>query len=193
MGPYKVGLKYVFIAGIAALTVAIPVSADAAPTDYRRVQVYVHPTFGADRFLGNLGDTSSWSVGFGLTQGIQWRWFGVNLTVATDYFLTRQQPPPFNTGVQTATVRLSGRFLLPIWDVRLFAEPAVGRSSVISIALIDETGPQLHFHTVGGRLGVRYMGMDPLYLELGGGIDYAIELHEPLGHIGFSVGILSLL
>ena len=144
--------------------------------------------------MGHLQRLAGWGLGMGVTQGVQFGWFGVNLTLDTDFFLTAQRPPPFNHGLQTAAARFATRFLLPVWDLRLFAETAVQRVSIISNALVEETGPQLYFHTIGGALGVRYMGLSPFHIEAKGCTDYAVDLDESWT-LGFEIsfGLHSLL
>ena len=84
--------------------------------------------------------------------------------------------------------------LAPVWDLRLFSELAVERVSIISNALVEETGPQLYFHTVGGALGVRYMGLSPFYVEVKSTADYAVDLDQTW-LLGFEIsfGLYSLL
>lgn len=166
----------------------------AAPTDYRRTQIYFHPTVRTSHFMQSLEQDAGWSIGMGFTQGIQFGWFGLNLSVDSDFFLTAQQPPPFDHGLQTAAARFATRFLAPVWDLRLFSELAVQRVSVISNTLVDQTGPDLSFHTVGGALGMRYAGLGTFYVEFKTTADYAVDLDESW-ILGFelSFGLRSLL
>ena len=169
-------------------------AADAVPPDFRRTQVYFQPSVRMNHFMGHLQNVTGWSLGMGVTQGVQFGWFGINLTIDTDFFLTAQSPPPFNHGLQTAGARFATRFLAPVWDLRLFSEAAVQRFSIISNALVEEIGPQLYFHTTGGALGARYVGLSPFYVEVKTTADYAVDLDESwLLGIEISFGLHSLL
>ena len=176
------------------LIIAVPLAVGGGGQDYRRTQVYVHPSFQVTRYMGALNADTGWGVGMGFTQGIQFGWIGFNLTVDTDFFLTNQSAPPFNTGFQQATVRAAGRFLAPVWDLRLFSEISAQRLSFISNALVEITGDRLAFHGVGGALGARYMGMQPIYFEIRADADYLIDLDQTWGiGIGVAIGLRSLL
>ncbi|MCA9562597.1 MAG: hypothetical protein KC561_03865 [Myxococcales bacterium] len=172
---------------VAALCVALSAwPAQAAPPDYRRPQVYFHPGLQMSQFFGSLEGSVARSIGFSITQGLQYRWIGLNLTIDTDYFLTSQDGLPFNSGLQTASFRLAGRFLVPVWNLRLFLEVAAARMSLVSNAVIEETGPELHIHSAGGALGVRY-DLGGFYFELRTDVDYPFELDGGL-LMTFSLG-----
>jgi len=131
--------RRVAIAWAWACLIATAPSAAAAdpPADFRRTHVYAHPAFQAGRFLGAVGDEADTGFGISFTQGAQFGWFGVNITIDTAYFLTRQDPPPFNRSLQIAGVRFAGRFVYPFGDVRTFGEVSFRRIGFISNALTE--------------------------------------------------------
>ncbi len=168
--------------------------ASAQPADFRRTQVYIHPTVQADRFFGALHDGTGWGLGMGVTQGVQFGWLGVNVTLDTDFYLTRQAVPPFTRGLQHAAVRVAARLAYPVWDFRLLAEVGVQRMSFISNPLVSETGDALAYHALGGAVGLRYDGLRPLYFELWTSFDSFVDLDDSrLLGVGLSIGVRSLL
>jgi hypothetical protein len=146
------------------------------------------------RFLGSLQDNTGWGLGFGLSQGFLYKWFGFNLTLDTDYFLSDAPPPPFNSGLQLAGVRLAARARYPLRQLVLFTESHYRHTSLSSNALVNEIGSALSHDTFGIALGARYIGISPLYLECSTDWDYFPGLkNTSLIRIGLAFGVRSLL
>lgn len=153
------------LAVLAVVVAAAPVGAQT-PVDYRRTTVFVQPSLSARHFVGPLGDRSGWSLGVGVTQGVQFGYFGFHVTLDTDYFLSDQQPPPFNSGFQISGFDVAGRFAYPLGDFRLFATAGYRRVGFISNTLVLQTGPDLAYHALSTGAGVRLVQLAPFYVEL---------------------------
>jgi hypothetical protein len=155
------------LAGLTCLA-ALPRGADAqVRADFRRTSVFVQPSLSLRHFLGPLGDQSSWSLGVGITQGVQFGFLGVQVTLDTDYFLSHQTPPPHNAGFQISGLDVSTRFQYPFGDFRAFALVGYRRVGFISNALVLETGPDLAYHALSTGAGLRFLHLAPFYFELG--------------------------
>lgn len=164
------------------------------PPDFRRPQVFVHPSIRISHFVGPLGDVSGWGVGMGLTQGAQFGGFAVAVTIDTDYFLTSQEPPTFNKGMQIGGVRAAFRYMIPFDDFRPFAELGYHYIGFISNTLVSVTGPGLSHHALSGGLGFRYTQPSPFYLELKADWDWIPGLEDSsLFSVSFSFGLRAIL
>jgi hypothetical protein len=165
------------------------------PADFRRTQIYIQPNLQMSRFVGSLfGEDVGWGVGLGVMQGAQFEWIGFNLTIDTDYYLTHQEPPPFNRSLQVASVRAAARVVYPFRDYRPFLEVAGRRISFISNPLVERSGPKLVHYSLGGAAGVRLLHLSPLYLELRGGWDFVLDLEDTqVLTLGLALGVRSVL
>jgi hypothetical protein len=164
------------------------------PADFKRPQVYVHPTFQVSQFIGALSDATGTGVGMAVTQGMQFGYWGVNLTIDTHFFLTDQEAPPFNNSLQIAGARLAGRFVYPFDATRVFGELSVRRIGFISNTLGDITGPELNFHSVGLGVGLRFLQLAPLYFETRASYDLVFDLADTsMLTFDFAIGVRSVL
>ncbi|MBN1944161.1 MAG: hypothetical protein JW797_00740 [Bradymonadales bacterium] len=166
------------------------------PPGFRRTQVYLQPSFQMSRFVGPLAGDTGWSVGFGATQGIQFGYFGANITLNTDYFLTTEasKPPPYQHGLQIARFHLAGRFMVPFGEFWPFLEISATRLSLISNSLVEQMGPELNHHAFGGALGIRLVQLSPLFIEIQSNWEYLVGMEESsLVTVQLALGVRTLL
>lgn len=170
---------------LVALTLAsaVPASGQDGP------EVYFQPGVTTESFTGQVGRFASASIGVSATQGIQLDIIGAYLSLATNYHLTNQPPPPYTRGLQTFNISTGLRVRLPL-DV---IEPSIGieysNLGVVSNALNRFTGDRLSFNGVGALLAARWRVAPPFYVELNSTTRYYFDMINPTASVGFTAAI----
>lgn len=139
---------------------------------------------GVRHWTGLLADETQTGLTLSWDQSLQYRYFGFNMGIGTAYYLTNQEPPPLSRGMQTYSLRLGPRGMLPWGKLRFYSDLQYERLGVVSNALVRKTGEALSYNAIGGALGIRYL-TGPLVLGIRGSYSQVIEFQA--GMVGLSL------
>ncbi len=169
-----------------ALVVGWSASASAQRATFNRPSAQTSFGLGFRRWTGILAEDTQTGVTVDWVQSLQYRYFGFQASIGTGFFLTDQEPPPLERGMQTYSLRLGPRFLLPWRTFRFYADLEYERLGVISNALVRKTGQALGFNALGGALGARAL-YGPVLIDVRG--SYVQVMEFDAGLLGLSVHI----
>ncbi len=162
---------------------AVPLRAQEGP------EVFFQPAVTTQSFTGEVGRYASASIGVSATQGVQFDVIGAFLTLATNYHLTNQPPPPYTRGLQTFGISAGLRFRLPIDPI----EPHLGveytNLGVVSNTLNRFTGSRLNFNAIGIVAAAKWQFAPPIYVEFSGHTRYFVDMLDPTLSFGASLGL----
>lgn len=162
---------------------ALPLRAQEGP------EVFFQPAITTQSFTGEVGRYASASIGVSATQGVQFDHIGAFLTLATNYHLTNQPPPPYTRGLQTFGISAGLRFPIPLDPI----EPHIGieytNLGVVSNTLNRFTGSRLNFNAVGMLAAAKWRFAPPMYLEVSGHGRYFIDMLNPTFSFGASIAL----
>lgn len=162
----------------------------AAPAHAQQTrQVYTGVGATSSAFVGELGRLTSPGFGLHLTQGLQLGLLGGQLTVGTDYYLTRQDGPPLTRSLQTFTVAAGPRVAVPLPLVRVFGDVEYAAVGLLTNSLTATTGARGTAHGVGGAVTARLEAMLPVYIEVRFGVRSLFGLDAPATYWGLSVSL----
>lgn len=140
-------------------------------------------------FTGDVGQFSSASIGISATQGLQFGIIGATLTIATDFHLTNQPPPPYARGLRTFTIA-TGIRIMPAGDlIRPIVSVEYANLGVVSNALIRHTGPRQHFNGIGASVGARLQLVAPFHVEALFHTRYLVDMQSPTFHLGGTIAL----
>jgi len=138
-------------AAVLCVAVVLPAGADARPPS---------STFSAAAgprvVTGPLGTDVKRGLGAELHQTLRWRHGGVDFWIETNYFVTTQNPPPLTRELQLFGFGVGPRAYLPIESFELMAGAGYQRIGLGPNPLVERTGPDANYHTVGGTVGIGY-------------------------------------
>ncbi|MFT6398344.1 MAG: hypothetical protein ACJAYU_003102 [Bradymonadia bacterium] len=173
-----------------SLIVAIMLTVWAAPLRAQEgPEVFFQPAITTQSFTGEVGRYASASIGVSATQGVQFDLVGAFLTLATNYHLTNQPPPPYTRGLQTFGISAGLRLRIPIEPV----EPHIGieytNLGVVSNTLNRFTGSRLNFNALGLIAAAKWRIAPPIYVEVSGHGRYFIDMLNPTLSFGVSIAL----
>jgi hypothetical protein len=165
---------------LAALTLAAT-PAWANRTSFEQPTAQLTFSGGLKQWTGALSEDAGSGLSLDITEALHYRYLGFQLSVGTAYYLTQQQAPPLSTGVQTYSLRLGPRLILPFGDFEALLDLEYERLGLISNALIRQTGPGLGFHAFGASASARWVPL-PFLVELRAGFTWVPDLDS--GQLG---------
>lgn len=139
------------IALVAAVLAGMPSDARARAPD-STFSLSTGPRF----VTGPLGSDVKRGIGAELHQALRWRHGGVDFWIETSYFVTTQEAPPLTRELQVFGFGGGPRAYVPIGSFELMAGAGYQRVGFGPNALVERTGPEANYHTVGGTVGVGY-------------------------------------
>lgn len=153
------------VMGCAALLV---LGAPMAHADEPRAEVYAQAGLSTSRLTGIPGRYTSGSIGFMAAQGVLLGPVGFEVSLASDFFLTNQPPPPYTRGLQTFTLSVGPRGAWRLPPAVLLAGVEYSSVGIASNALTRWTGEVRQAHAFGGHLAARWELAPPLFIEARG-------------------------
>ncbi|MFB6373643.1 MAG: hypothetical protein ABEN55_11115 [Bradymonadaceae bacterium] len=105
---------------------------------------------------GPLGTDVKRGIGAELHQTLRWRYGGLDFWIETNYFVTTQEAPPLTRELQVFGFGVGPRAYLPIDSFELMAGAGYQRVGLGPNPLVEQTGPDANYHTLGGTVGVGY-------------------------------------
>ncbi len=169
-----------------AATLLAPGAAWAQRNDFNRASAQTSLGFGVRSWTGLLAEDSRTGITMDWSQSLQYRNLGARISVGTAFFLTDQEPPPSAKGMQTYSLTLGPRAILPWGSFRLFADVEYERLGVISNALVRQTGQDLSFNGLGAALGGQWL-YGPVLISARASFTQVLEFDA--GLLGFTLNL----
>jgi MYXO-CTERM domain-containing protein len=171
--------------GLSTALLATPDTARAAPP-LSTLSIGSGPRF----VVGELGSDIQPGVGFEIRETLRSRYIGGSAWIETNYFMSRQAPPPLLRETQIFGFGLGPRVFIPIGDFEIVAGGGYRRVGLAPNPFIDRTGDNSNFHAASGTLAVAYQ-WDRIRFRVYGSYVPIFDLPASLVSVNVSVGFSS--
>jgi uncharacterized protein (TIGR03382 family) len=172
-------------AAVAAVSVMIPAVGHTAPP-LSTLSIGSGPRF----VVGELGSDLQPGVGFEIRETLRSRYVGGSAWIETNYFMSRQTPPPLLRETQIFGFGLGPRVFIPIGDFEIVAGGGYRRVGLAPNPFIDRTGDNSNFHAASGTLAFAYQ-WNRFRFRVYGSYVPIFDLPASLVSVNVSVGISS--
>lgn len=136
------------------------------PADSTELQVYGSPSISTHIFTGKVGQNTSNTLGFHLTQGIQGTQWGGYLRLGSELILVEQTPPPFIRHMRTYSVGGGMRYGVKKNSFRYFTGFELSRLFLLSNGLVSTTGAFAALNGLGVHVAIRWEENLPIFIEI---------------------------
>lgn len=167
-------------------------------TSYANRAAFSQPTSqltlsgGLKQWTGALADDAQTGLSLDITEALHYRYLGLQLSVGTAYYLTRQQGPPLSSGMQTYSLRLGPRLIVPWRQFQFLLDVEYERLGLISNSLVSITGPGLSYHAAGVGVSARWVPL-PFLMDVRVGYTQVFGLDAGIMGVWLSLGRLGRL